>query len=170
MAKCVIGSNIIIDNPEFFIRCGYPLDYKTTYEEIRRTCHRHIYTFLDNMLNQDKPGPTTRAVAIEGRSSDPKAVQEILRTLTYCKMRSLKFGGNTRSIYTKRLPLYLNMGAMVEKIRYVRTGNYNGSYGYGEDFEPASLEDQRSHRILQLNLRSDNQQLEIEDINVTLRD
>jgi len=169
MRKRKLDPNIIriddivrIDNPEMFIRCGYPLCLDDMYGEIEEKFGRviedlvHSIEFGDEFVQRDDkgrwPDGTYKKIGISNSSG------RIYQELAYCRLMGKKFGGNERKIFTKNEEELKGKRAKVVDVKIVKTGNrISGSGGYdsynGEyDYEPAYLADQKTHKILQLDI------------------
>lgn len=171
MKKQIIrqGDVVRIINPEFFIRCGYPLCLKDGIKMIMedkeglKALDDGIAEVLEDKI---KPSGTNASNSIfrdifVSRSSvltrTQKDFESIIKILAYYKIKKLKFGGNKRQIFTKRVEEAKGHDFEVLKKKMVVTGNYipgskGGSTPYGDyEAEPPCLDDSKSHMILYLN-------------------
>ena len=151
------GDVVRIDNPEMFIRCGYPLSFQEVCEEVSETSKDDILKFIDRVTNR-KP-----KLKIDIKVTDPTAnrmYQAIVKEIAYVRMREKKFGGSERRIVTEKNEAFKNAKAEVVGVKIVKTGDYvKGSSGYdpysGEyDYEPSYLGNEKTHKILQLYIRT----------------
>jgi len=149
------GDVVRIKNPEMFIRCGYPLSFPDVCEEVSEIHKEDILKFIDKVTDI-KP-------KLEIRVTDPtnnRIYQAIVKELAYIRMREKKFGGSERRIFTLRNEAFKNARAEVFGVKIVKTGDYvKGSRGYdpysGEyDYEPSYLGNEKTHKILQLYIRT----------------
>jgi len=82
----------------------------------------------------------------------------IYQELAYCRLQGKKFGGNERKIFVENKEELKGKRAKVVGIKIVKTGNrisgsngydfYNGDY----DYDPPYLADQKTHKILRLDI------------------
>ena len=140
-----VGDKIKIKTPEFFERVGYPLTLQKVEEEhFSKDEKLRINEFL------------TSFEIFQGdffRSRKDPTYDLILRLLAKYRIRQLGWGGRKKSIYTVTKQVSPDTVYKVIKKRVVKTGTYHhasGGYDYwGEyDYEPASLDDQKTHILL----------------------
>ena len=136
-------------NPQVFVRCGYPLGISDGIQAITVSYGDEV----NSMLRSISPAKSF------SRCSDDRfrhSYEKIMRELAVVWLKEQKFGSNERSIHTEEdtkvtegNPLY-----EIKAIRYVKTGTRDpgGAYDYlsPEDWEPPSLYNQKTHRILGL--------------------
>jgi hypothetical protein len=164
-----IGDRVRVVNPEFFVRCGYPMVFQYEAKRVVRDRRESIESFL-------------RSHDIEPYRLDSlglhPAVTKIAKVLAYELCKAKKWGGRERKIYTHRFDLYAGQDFSVASVRFVKTGEYisgecYGTYG-GYEYEPAYLSNEKTHRILKLNIfdlipgQDWHNPLEIESANVEL--
>jgi len=163
------GDVVRIVNPEFFIRCGYPLSLKDGIKMImedekglKALCDAVDVILRDDDKDvRDSKSPTgfinmfnSRAFSF-GHTS--RNFRNIVKILAYYKIRSKNFGGRERRILTKKIEGAKGHDFKVLSKKMVVTGNYipgsrAGSTPYGDyEAEPPYLDDQKSHMILYLN-------------------
>lgn len=141
MKKNVIhcGDIVKVVNPEFFIRCGYPLSIKDGIKMILEN---------DSLERQS----VLKISEVFGINIDSYRFQEILKTLSYFKIKKEKFGGKERKIYTRRIEDQKDKFFKVYKKKTVMTGNYVSGCGYstidGDEYDPPYLDKQKAHQIL----------------------
>ena len=128
-----------IVKPEFFVRCGYPLTFEDVSEEIEKKYENHIMGFINQITKMES-----------GRSIDNQpAFNEINRALTYHLLRSKRFGGSKRTIYTESIPNPPSEILTVVGIKFVKTGTYvDDSNASVDGYYPAYLSKQKTHKIL----------------------
>jgi hypothetical protein len=86
--------------------------------------------------------------------SHSKTVNEIASALSYRLCKQNQFGGNRRKIHTIDIPDAAGMITTISSIQFVRTGLYaparlaNNPWDLSNEYEPAYLENCKSHRIL----------------------
>ncbi len=162
------GDRVKIINPQFFVRCGYPL----TKEDIKRD----FITNEERGLIEKLLGITHHTDHIESlllNSSFRKTnetYEKILDDLAFYKLKQKGFGGSERNIFTIPRDEFKNTECQVVGKRVVQTGVYAKDYDcgdYGEYYSSWSfLSHQKSHVILSLNIWRDSRELEIEASNV----
>lgn len=132
-----------INNPYFFLRCGYPLTMIDIENEIQE---KHM-SKIDELF---------KSFEIKDHNIRKRSYYEVIRAVAYEILRTRKFGGKERRIYTHCVPSLLNRPYKVSLVKTCVTGNYVASSGnyssWSEEYEyeQAYLEDQKSHRILYL--------------------
>lgn len=159
------GDTVKVINPEFFLRCGYPLSLQDGVNMLLKD--EAAIAAIENGINTALGRKKYEAESIShilSKSYKPhdwhsgraaKDFRQIIKILAYYKIANQGFGGKERKIYTKRVEEAKDHTFTVLSKRTVVTGNYipasgNWSY-YGEyDYDPAYLENQKSHVILYL--------------------
>lgn len=153
------GDIVKIINPEFFIRCGYPLSLKDGVKMILDD-EKGIQA-LENAIKEilkDKNGLDNKIIPINGNSFQSilrsHDFYNIVRILAYYKILKEKFGGNERKIYTKKVKEAKGHEFTVLSKKMVVTGKYiPGSRlrrWEDDDYDPPYLDDTKSHMILYL--------------------
>ena len=154
-----------IDNPEMFIRCGYPLCINDMCEEIEKHFKNVIEDLIYSVSNGDE---FVRRDDRENHSDKWGTIRPILhsnddygriyRELAYRRLQGKNFGGNERKVFTEKVESVRGKKARVVGIKFVKTGirhnGYSGyDYSYGNhDYEPPYLSDEKTHKILQIDL------------------
>lgn len=145
------GDMVKIIKPEFFVRCGYPMDFKDAYEYVDRNHNDAIHRLI-NEIGDYKTGLSGKEFWF------PTGVyRKVVRAFAYDYMKARKFGGNERKIYTKPVPAAGGKVFRVLGVRSVRTGIYtpgSPTRGYDavdDDFQPPFLREEKAHKILELN-------------------
>lgn len=154
MKKEVIrpGDVVKIVNPEFFIRCGYPLSLKDGIKLIMEDEKDKEY--FEKLCNRF--GIMGRSLASLDNIRLPKDYYKILDILAYWKIRRKGFGGNERKIYTRRVEEAKGHEFEVSRKKMVVTGSYVHGHEDREwesghiEYEPPYLADMESHMILYL--------------------
>lgn len=134
-----------IIKPDFFLRCGYPMDHTATKQEIIKE-----YTADINALVAKVIGRPVIAVALVAPS---KVIDDIAGRLAFAKLSSCGFGGRKRSIYTESRPEFEGTVHTVLGTRFVVTGTYEPGFGgspWDSEPEPPQLVNQQRHRIFDL--------------------
>lgn len=149
-----VGDRVKITNAEIFERVGYPftLDYA-----------------IKNLVTPEDHELITKLAGMREDRVTNKIYNQIERTVAYKRLRQAGFGGRERKLYTRLDNTYRNELATVVSKRVVRTGKYYSAHSstdyWGEyDYEPAGLENAKSHIILGLQLDKFNHLLRVGDL------
>ncbi len=155
-----INDFVRIDNPEMFVRCGYPIGIQDVRELIRKNNMSDITDLINKVIGQNDCDILPRLLRSDGVRET--SIRKIIDVLAYEKLRNDGFGGRERTIHT----LYdeNQKGKIYQVIGTKRcvTGTYvppSGGYEYysGEyEYEPAYLMNDKSHRILILSIEQPN--------------
>lgn len=142
-SKLVVGARARITTPAFFVRCGYPMNVgNETARILGEELHRIDQLLHSFGVHRDPLGGISRGA------------REIAKAVAYEVCRAKKFGGRERTIYTREIPAAAGMEFTIESVRFVKTGTYQPASGHSydwtgaDDFEPAYLMDEQTHRIL----------------------
>jgi len=155
-----VGDTVRIINPEFFIRCGYPMSFKDACRIVEKEHKDRIAEFIrgfDFTTYTNKGSGLLGFPISEEKWEDNRTFSKIVGALAYEYVRAKRFGGTERKIYTKHCPDYKDKRMTVEYIKFFQTGNYvrgsgesYDSYAGEYDYDPSFLEDQKTHKILGL--------------------
>jgi hypothetical protein len=130
-----IYDKVKIVNPQRFIRCGYPLHLPDVISEIdKEFCENGGIEFCKKF-----------GIGGFDLRFGMNPYNTIIEALAYSKMKSLKFGGNKRQIFTENLEDTEGRIFQVVYKRYVKTGEY--VYPRGES---PYLDEQKTHTILRI--------------------
>jgi hypothetical protein len=164
-SRIKIGDYVRIDNPEMFVRCGYPLSIQDMRKEIKDNHFIDIEKFIISIVHgEDKVKDFNLTNVVSHKDTylnKSKTSQAIIDLLAYEMLRHRNFGGRERSIHTKIVEENRGKIVQVNGTKMCVTGNYvagSGSMDYwsGEyDYEPPYLENQKSHRILSVYIPMD---------------
>jgi len=126
-----VGDIVQIVEPEFFIRCGYPLSFQDAYEIVKEKYTDSVHKFLvETEFRQER----TNHLGFPILSLDPPSkdwtIQKILKALTYEYVANKGFGGEDKKIYTERREECIGKKYKVKEKRVVKTGTYYPSFGY----------------------------------------
>jgi len=146
------GDWVRIINPEFFIRCGYPLCLGDAQEKIKEKHGKRIDDFINKTFESESVADYSFNVP---NFKIEQCYDRILMALSRHYVYLNGFGGKERKIYTKNIPEHKDKIYRVAEKSYKVTGHYCAGYsGYsyeGEyDCEPAYLEDQKRRTLLHL--------------------
>jgi len=145
------GDIVKIINPEFFLRCGYPLtpfvkEVKEKIEGLRLDLNDFIHSSfmklgIKSSFEKDYIG------YVDVRKD--RATEAILKELAYLYCKENSFGGNSRNIYTARIAKLKGTEFVVNGYKVCYTGTRdNGSYDpYYDDYEPPYLGDVKYHHM-----------------------
>ena len=159
-----VGDIVEINNPEFFIRCGYPIGIAEMREETQEIFGGVIDDLIssagkEKFMRKDEKGRYEDGTYVQIAGEDIrkfKGYNEIINALAYERLRSKEFGGNERKIFTERIEKLKGQKAEVTSIKIHKTGKYvKGSSGYdyyrgGYEYDPPSLDGEKTHKILTL--------------------
>jgi len=156
------GDIVEIQNPEVFIRCGYPM----CKEDAKKAVTKQFGNLVVDLIKTVRKATTERMKESNLFPSiqpikcpvGDATVDGILDRLAYEYMKANKFGGNTRKIHTQTDKRLKGKKAKVDSIKFVKTGIRVPASGghdyYGEyDYEPAHLSEEKTCKILTLSLR-----------------
>lgn len=146
-----VGDTVKIINPLMFIRCGYPLCKQDMQKEIKEHFGNIINDLIFSVKNGNKFMPSNENPLLENKH---RSYDDIIDALAYFRLASKNFGGNERSIHTRKCEWLMNKSGKVSEIRFVKTGIYragNGRGYYGDvESIPPSLKNEKTHKILKL--------------------
>lgn len=137
------GDVVRIVNPEFFVRCGYPLTVKDGVKSLTedKDKYNEILQFADKFK-------------VNVKSYD---FSKLMKILGYYDIKGKRFGGDERKIFTETIKGMEGKEFVVLSKKVVMTGvrdgGYAGSSYYYDDsdsYEPPSLYDTKTHIILYL--------------------
>jgi len=154
-----VGDKVRIVNPYFFVRVGYPLTPAMAEEEIAEFFSKEINEFLNKIKPTDSKAD--HPLSLGQRDRDKKSFDRVVRALSYDWVKLRGFGGRERKIYSEPVTIPEDCIATVISIKYVKTGTYeygsggqynawNGDY---DDYQPAYLSDEKTHKILEVDYR-----------------
>lgn len=141
-----------IVEPLVFVRCGYPMSWDETYNQLTETYESQIITDLDGLargyISAGWPEHLARSL--------PNAYSDIIHHLTKAHLNKNRYGGNERAIHTRLDERFRGKIARVMGKRVVKTGRYRKGYGpsgYGDDDgAPPTLENVKTHVILEVEM------------------
>ena len=175
MSKKIVfreGDKVKVVNPDFFVRCGYPLTKELARQDIMKqhaeTVHRAINDLIRTIDEKVFNGKKDRDNYL---TWDFYVNEKIVNIVAEEYLKQNGFGGRKRSIYTERQEVSKDEVFEVIGKRTCVTGTYVPGCGgpYPEDYEPARLASPKTHVILKLR-KLDNriwhEPLEIEETNV----
>lgn len=147
-----VGDWVKIINPEFFVRCGYPLCLADTREEMTEQHGKEVDDFICKILKfESKADILFNSSSYKREACRFKIIDALSRFDIYLK----GFGGRERKIYTKHIPDHQGKIYRVFEKSFKVSGvyvpgfshtGYNGEY----DYEPAYLDRPKRHNLLHL--------------------
>ena len=169
------GDKVKIINPLMLIRCGYPLTLQqvkdTGFTPDEKTAIRGLIHKCD-LYTESASWLRTTEKAKEA------SFNRVLHALAVDRLRQLGWGGRERQIVAKLNEDFQDKEMVVCEKKIHKTGIYHAGHNsvdyWGEhDYEPAYLENEKTHVILGLTygtvggfLASDDARVWIEDVNV----
>ena len=157
-----VGDRIIVTNPDFVERVGYPMAYEDAYDYIANnymkdvdTLIRHTVFHIDGEVQ--KITPFAMCLSEEKEAKHSKDLKQLIGALAKMHMKHERFGGPVRSIHTKTLESELGRIATITGKRTCKTGIYDAPYGYrdhnGEyEYYPGGLSQEKTHVLLELDV------------------
>lgn len=155
--KFKVGDKVIITNPEFVLRVGYPLSYEDAYKHVVATYGKDLRKFLDSTiyksetdLDTEFSGQFKSQISFEHRD-----MKKMFRGFTLLYMESVGFGGPERTIHVEKHEAYQGRIFEVESKRICHTGTYDPPWSYqdhnGEwDCYSGGLHNRKTHTLLEL--------------------
>lgn len=160
---------IRIINPEIIDRWGYPLTTQIVKDTLITQEHKDaIYAMLAKF--RGCPQPPVALLTVPEDDYD-EAYEKVLHTMAYEMVRQKGFGGRDRKLFTTMRESLRNKTAVVMERKVVKTGKYHsggGGYSYDGDwdYEPAYLEDEKTHVLYKIYLDYGQENV-CENINMT---
>jgi len=138
-----ICDKVKIIAPEFFVRCGYPLSLQDALEAV------------DKSEVGEKARALLKEVGLKSHwgvinSQPTKWYDRMLKVLAVGWLEQRRYGGTERTIHTKRLEELEGKVFQVIGQKFYRTGTYVPATQFADEWEPPTLVNQVSHRILLL--------------------
>lgn len=156
-----VGDIVRITNPNFFVRCGYALDFNSACELVEERDADKIEQCLRILLDlptEDKREFFAVEMAHSKFKKHERSLQnDIIRAMAYHEVGLQYKTGNERKIYTQELPLLKDKRYQVYEKKCVKTGKYYppsggyDSYSGEYDYESGGLYEEKTHIILSLN-------------------
>jgi hypothetical protein len=146
-----IGDYVRVVNPLVVDRVGYPL---CKMDMVKKQTPEQIKSIEDMLKAFDYVRPYSE----EGSRQYDFCIESIRYRMAAVMLRSEGWGGQTRTIHTVTLPDMRGQRAEVVGRRVVKTGTHCSgymSYDYysgGEDYEPSTLSDEKTHVIYKLQI------------------
>jgi len=157
-----------IIKPDLFLRCGYPLSLKDMVREIDAHYGEIIEDLVysvgkgDKFMRRNEKGfyedgvnliPALKIKSESDVRNNPR--YEILKMFAYPRLVAKQFGGNQRTIHTEYHEELKDRVTTVYNINFVKTGIRQPSWRSGNmydgyEYEPPYLENQETHKILEL--------------------
>jgi hypothetical protein len=147
---------IRIINPEIIDRWGYPLTTQIVKDTLITQEHKDaIYAMLAKF--RGCPQPSVPLLTLPPEDDYDEAYEKVLHAMAYEMVRQKGFGGRERKLFTTKRESLRNKTAVVMDRKVVKTGKYHsggGGYSYDGDwdYEPAYLEDEKTHVLYRIYL------------------
>lgn len=149
-----IDDKVIVTNPEFVTRVGYPMSYEDAYKYIEQNYVQDIEDLLETKLFKiEQRNEFLRAIMCS--PTKDKNFNQIMHGMARIYLDSKGHGGKERSIHIITKPEMLGKVYMVIGKRVVKTGTYYGPWShcsYEGEWESGSggLDNCKTHIILEL--------------------
>lgn len=181
------GDLVQIVKPEMFIRCGYPLtvrEVKASFYDVKgepkedERYQKIMEVFKSVGVDVDGSLSHEGIPLIGPRGKDvlrKKSINKIIDALAYEIVRAKGFGGNERKLYTKDVPALAGNVYRVCNKKVCVTGTYSPSSGSGydywgeSDYEPATLDNAKTHVILSLDYVSEGEMANVKSLSEEVR-
>lgn len=159
-----VGDRVIVTNPEFVERVGYPMSYEEAYQYVAKNYLINIEEMLGSTIFQMGEAMYRRSPFALSLREDPtdvtkhsKDIKQLIGAVAKMYMKFKDFGGKERSIHTKCLEDKLGMVCEVTNKRVCKTGIYypggsSTSYEGEVDSWPGGLDNCKTHVLLELDV------------------
>lgn len=134
-----VGDRCRVVVPEFVVRVGYPMTLDGEQKAVLETYRREIEDFLSRL-------GAMRTLA----NPVNKSVWRIAREVAFQRCHINGWGGRMRTIHTVRIEEQAGMEFEVQRVRFVKTGEYVPAKVWDGEYESAYLADSETHRLLEL--------------------
>lgn len=150
-----INDRVKIITPDVFIRCGYPL---TKEDMLRNELKQSDVKRIEDFLSEFGIYPhffhvvgTDITQYLENKTYT-QVFDRVADAIAYGLLAGKRFGGRDRKIFTEyKEYLKDSYGTVVER-KVVNTGTYNYGFsgGWEDDYEPATLTNQKTHVLFRV--------------------
>jgi hypothetical protein len=149
------GDRVKVVNPEFFIRCGYPMTKEDVLRSVLKTGDvKKIEDFLSDFGIYQHffaiPGTDIKHT-LETRAYT-QVFDRVADALAYGILAAKRFGGRERKVFTEKKEQYLNAEGTVVGRKVVNSGYYQPGWSDEYEGEPAYLTNQKTHVIFDVEL------------------
>jgi hypothetical protein len=150
-----VNDTVQIVTPEFFVRCGFPLDEKDEATHIRQNYGPKLLQFIQTLGIETSTGKRLKVEDI----IKSKIFYEVCDSIAWgiCNMED--FGGKEKTIYTKSFPELENRIFQVIDVKHVTTGVFNQDSRTNR-CAAETLEEDVVHQICQIAPLDEGQKLE----------
>lgn len=142
--RIYVGDRIRIINPVFVDRVGYPLTPKIVYNELNTPENRQ--RVIDMLTEFDVPVHHTRFSPFQD-NTPPVMVERVLREVAYQTVKVRHWGGSERTLHRINRPELKDTIHEVHDKKVVKTGTRIGPSGWGDDYIPGYLSDEKTHLL-----------------------
>jgi hypothetical protein len=145
-----VGDHVHVKAALVVLRVGYPKAVADYLPEVRERFSAHIEGIFKASL---PPGVIAHGLEPIQEKTRRKIEHELAHMLAHAN----HFGGRTRSLHVEERPALVGLEFEVAGLRSVVTGTYSpgrhtGGYDW-EEYEPADLDDRKTHRLAVLERR-----------------
>jgi hypothetical protein len=149
-----VGDQVIVTNPEFVTRVGYPMSYQDAFDYVEKNHVQDIEDFLDTKLFKLKSRSELTRFEMSSPVSD-KRFGQIMQGMARIYLDSKGHGGKERTIHTVSRPELQGRVFEVLNKKICKTGTYYGpwsqqSYDGEWDGGSGGLDNCKTHVILEL--------------------
>jgi hypothetical protein len=145
-----VGDKVRVVEPLQVVRVGYPLTITDALNAAEKEYAEKVHVFMRDL------GLEHNDDALGGTDYDGRLYNDLLNALASHWIRSKRFGGKERKIYTEVNERLRNTsGWTVLSKRHVKTGTYcrggcSGGYDGEPDYNPPYLSGEQTHTLLTL--------------------
>ena len=148
-----MGDLVVVTNPEFVVRVGYPMSYEDAFKYIEQNHVQDIEDFLDiKLFKIEQRNEFTRSM-MSSPTTD-KNFSQIMHAMAKMYLDSKGHGGRERTIHTVTRPEMQGKVMRVYSKSICKTGTYyppwsECSYEGEWDGGPGGLDPSRTHVLLE---------------------
>ena len=149
------GDVVRIINPEFFIRCGYPLAFSTVLAEVQEKDSKYQEKIDDLLRNFFVIGNAKEVFKMTADKHDTSKIKyQIESAIAYGLLKRREFGGNERKIYREKYVTITHRDWEVIGKKVVKTGIRQTFTDFDPEGDPVRgapfLHKEQSHIILEI--------------------
>lgn len=150
-----VGDKVMITNPEFVVRVGYPMSYADAFSYIERHHVGDIQQFINEKLYKMTEKESAFSAEWVASPASDKDFRQIMRGMAKLYLNSQGHGGKERTIHTESRPERQGQIFKVLGKKVCKTGtydppwaeqDYNGEWDNG----PGGLLNCKTHVLLEL--------------------
>ena len=153
-----VGDCVKVINPIIFIRCGYPMGVNEAQKDVEEHFGKNIKDLIYSIRNCEKlvqeHSLDAPLITLQETTED-RLYRRVLRELAYARLQMKNYGGKERSLHTEVFEPIRGNTYWVSRITIHKTGTYckgwsNQTWDGDYDFQPNYLENEKTHKILEL--------------------